>query len=97
MNKTLKIHKNNKYNFSIKQNANNSQDEDKVKQLGGNFLKNMTLSSNDKRINNLFKNFIVKLVKKSIPANCNKSKIIYSEGTKVWNQNYKFSKGFISC
>ncbi len=91
MNKTLKIHKNNKYNFSIKQNANNSQDEDKVKQLGGNFLKNMTLSSNDKRINNLFKNFIVKLVKKSIPANCNKSKIIYSEGTKVWNQNYKFS------
>lgn len=89
MNKTLKK-KHDKYNYSIKQKKKFEKNKS-IYQDGGNFLRKFTLSKDDTRINNLFKNFIVKLVKKSIPSHCKNSGLIYSEGTKVWNQTYNFS------
>jgi hypothetical protein len=97
LNKTCKANKQNKYNYSIKNN-------NILK--GGNFFSSFLLDKERRRINNIFKNFIVKLVKKSIPYYCTslsvpsetderllqrKNKAIYTEGTKLWNQIYTFS------
>lgn len=91
LNKTFKYNKSNKYNYSIRKKHTRTNNL-----KGGSLLNRLVLSKANARINNIFKNFIVKLVKQSIPHYCKDSKHstepMYSEGTKLWNQSYKFSK-----